>query len=719
MSESLDVAFAPLIPEPLLWALGALAFGLTAFAAWRRAGGVEWRFAIAALLVLLLANPSLVRERREALRDVMIVITDESPSQRVGARSARAREAIIRLDAQAQALSNLEMRVVPAGRPSGESTPGTRLLGALRQAAADVPAQQIAGALMITDGQVHDIPAGGAALEGALEGLGDIGPVHGLLTGSRNERDRRIVIERAARFGMVGTPAELSFRIEDEGHIEDGRAPRGNARVTIRGVAGEPRVMTAPLNARIDVTLPLDHAGDNLFEIEVEAGTEELSLENNRAIVTVSAVRDRLKVLLISGHPHPGERTWRNLLKSDPAVDLVHFTILRPPEKQDATPLYQLSLIPFPIRELFEEKLESFDLVIFDRYQRSGFIPLTYFANVADYVRRGGALMIAAGPDYATPESLSATPLNDVLPAIPSGVVFAQAFKPRISAEGRRHPVTAALGDGIAQAPGGPATTATDAPPDWGNWYRQIGVQTRDGNTLLTGVEDRPLLLLNRVGEGRVALMLSDQFWLWARGHDGGGPHAELMRRIAHWLMKEPELEEEDLRGQMKGGLLSITRRSLEEQVPPVRVIAPSGAVETIALKPVAPGRAAAEVAATESGLYRLEDGALATLVPVGPLDPVESADLRTTEARLAPLVAATGGGFAWMGDGPLPDLRRVRPGQDTHGVSGPERRPWVGLRESRAYRVVGLDRLPLLPVVVALVLALGLLAAAWRREGR
>jgi len=709
MSESLEIAFAPLIPGLLLAALTALAFAVTGFAAWRRARGVGWRFAIAAVLVLLLANPSLVREQRESLSDVVIVVADDSPSQAVGERQGRTEAAIQRLDEQAAALGNIDLRVVRAGRPSGESAPGTRLLGALRQAVADVPAQRIAGAVMVTDGQVHDIPEGAAA----AEGLTHIGPVHGLLTGRRNERDRRIVIERAARFGMVGTPAELSFRIEDDA------APRGTARVTIRGLADQPRVTSAPLNTRVDVTLPLDHAGDNLFEIEVEPGTEELSLDNNRAVVTVSAVRDRLKVLLISGHPHPGERTWRNLLKSDPAVELIHFTILRPPEKQDATPLYQLSLIPFPIRELFEEKLESFDLIIFDRYQRSGFIPLSYFANVSDYVRRGGALMIAAGPDYATPESLSATPLNDVLPALPSGVVFAQPFKPQVSPAGRRHPVTAALGEAAGATATDAAPNAPSPRPAWGQWYRQIGVQPREGMSLLSGIEDRPLLLLNRVGRGRVALMLSDHFWLWARGHDGGGPHAELMRRIAHWLMKEPELEEEALRGQTKGGLLSITRKSLDEQVPPVRVIAPSGAMETLDLKPVAPGRSAADVAVKESGLYRLEDGKLAALVPVGPLDPLESADLRTTEAKLRPLVQATRGGFVWMGDGLLPDLRRVRAGQDTSGLSGPERRPWIGVRESRAYRVAGLDRLPLLPVVVVLVIALGVLVAAWRQEGR
>ena len=153
--------------------------------------------------------------------------------------------------------------------------------------------------------------------------------------------------------------------------------------------------------------MPFPHAGMNIVEIELEPVPGELTPANNRVVIAAEGVRENLRVLLVSGEPHAGERTWRNLLKSDAAVDLVHFTILRPPEKQDGTPIHQLSLIAFPTRELFSEKIKDFDLIIFDRYQHRGILPLLYYDNIARYVdRHGGALLIAAGDDYAGNASL-------------------------------------------------------------------------------------------------------------------------------------------------------------------------------------------------------------------------------------------------------------------------------------------------------------------------
>ncbi len=142
-------------------------------------------------------------------------------------------------------------------------------------------------------------------------------------------------------------------------------------------------------------------------------------------------MRDKLRVLLVSGEPHAGERTWRNLLKSDASVDLVHFTILRPPEKQDGTPINELSLIAFPTRELFQQKIGEFQLIIFDRYARQGVLPIIYFDNITRYVRDGGAVLVAAGPDYASQTSLWRTPLDAILPAEPDR----QRHRPGVPAE--------------------------------------------------------------------------------------------------------------------------------------------------------------------------------------------------------------------------------------------------------------------------------------------
>src|SRR5213078_871238 len=198
----------------------------------------------------------------------------------------------------------------------------------------------------------------------------------------------------------------------------------------------------------VNVDIDIKHAGPNIVEIEASPLENELTPVNNRAVVAIDGVRDKLRVLLVSGEPHSGERTWRNLLKSDASVDLIHFTILRPPEKQDGTPINELSLIAFPTRELFsprpQGRLDDFRLIIFDRYARQ-VLPILYFENIARYVRQGGAVLVAAGPDYASPTSLWRTPLDSVLPAEPSGRTTDMPYRARLSELGKRHPVTRGL----------------------------------------------------------------------------------------------------------------------------------------------------------------------------------------------------------------------------------------------------------------------------------
>jgi hypothetical protein len=421
---------------------------------------------------------------------------------------------------------------------------------------------------------------------------------------------------------------------------------------------------------------------------------------NNSAVAVINGVRDRLRVLLVSGEPHAGERTWRNILKSDPAVDLVHFTILRPPEKQDGTPINELSLIAFPIRELFEVKLKEFDLIIFDRYRRRGVLPRAYFENIAHYVEDGGALLDAAGVSMGGPLGLYQSPLGDVLPGEPTGEVIEKGYRPAVTAIGLRHPVTADL-------PGG------GEKPTWGRWFRLVRATVKTGNTVMSGPDNEPLLILNRYGKGRVAQLLSDQIWLWSRGYEGGGPQAELLRRVAHWLMKEPELEEEDLRSIVIDGRLEITRRSLGENPKTVEVTTPSGTKATVPLTDAGNGKATGAMAAPESGLYRVSDGAHRAFAASGDLNPIELTDLRSTGDRLRPIVEATNGGIDRLASDGLPDIRRVKPGRDAAG------RGWIGLRANEDYVVAGVDQAPLLPAMVILLLGLGATMLAWRREGR
>jgi hypothetical protein len=684
------IAFAPLVPPEVLWAAIALAALLAALLVVARSRGALVRAVALAFVALALANPSFTREDREALPSVAVVVIDKSPSQGFGDRLAQTEAARAALTQRLSHIANLEVRVVEAGQADGE-TDGTRLFAALGAALADVPPDRVAGAILVTDGRVHDVPAEAAA-------LGFAAPVHALITGHADERDRRVALVTAPRFGIVGQTQTIVFRIEDSG------VRPGPAQVTIRrdGETLESRTVTSGDTERVEVPIP--HAGPNIVEIEASPLDGELTTINNRAVVSIDGVRDKLRVLLVSGEPHAGERTWRNLLKSDASVDLVHFTILRPPEKQDGTPINELSLIAFPTRELFQQKINEFQLIIFDRYARQGVLPIIYFDNIARYVREGGAVLVATGPDYASPTSLWRTPLDVILPAEPSGQLTERPFHARLTDLGKRHPVTR----GLAGADGDP--------PHWSRWFRLVDTKNATGTAVMQGPDDKPLLILSREGEGRVALLLSDHIWLWARGYEGGGPHLDLLRRLSHWLMKQPDLEEEALRLSAHGRDLVVQRQTMADGVSPVTLTSPSGKTSTVTLNVAEPGVWRASVAANELGLWHANDGKLDALVNVGPANPREFAEVTSTPDVLAPLATATGGDARRL-EGPaglnVPRVLAVHSSDTFHGDD------WIGMKMRDASVVRGIGVLPVFAGVLGLLLLVGSLAATWLREGR
>jgi len=686
------ITFAPLVPNEVLFAALAVAAVVALLLLVIRSRGAWLRALALACAALALANPSLTREDREALSSVAVVVIDKSPSQNFGDRARQTEEARAAVMQRLGRIANLELRVVEAGQADGE-TDGTRLFSALSSTLADVPPDRVAGAVIITDGRVHDVPADVAQ-------LGFTAPVHALITGRPGERDRRIQLVTAPRFGIVGQSQTVVLRVEDQG------APPGPAQLTIRrdGELLETRNVMAGDTVRIQIQIP--HAGQNIVEIEaspMEGG--ELTTINNRAVVAIDGVRDKLRVLLVSGEPHAGERTWRNLLKSDASVDLVHFTILRPPEKQDGTPINELSLIAFPTRELFQQKINEFQLIIFDRYARQGVLPVIYFDNIARYVRDGGAVLVAAGPDYASQTSIWRTPLDVVLPAEPSGRTSEGAFFPELTELGKRHPVTRGLEGSDTE------------PPHWSRFFRLVDARADKGTAVMKGPDDKPLLLLSREGEGRVALLLSDHIWLWARGYEGGGPHLDLLRRLSHWLMKQPDLEEEALRLSLAGRDLEVRRQSMADEVAQVTVTTPTGQTRTLTLDKSEPGVWKAVTQANELGLWRATDGKLTALINVGPANPREYAEVTSTTSVLAPLANATGGDSRRIADASgnltIPRLLAVRSSDTFKGDD------WLGLKMRDASVVRGIGVLPLFAGLLGLLLLIGSLAATWLREGR
>jgi hypothetical protein len=679
------ILFDPLVPVWLIWALGVLSVLITGLALWRGLAGWPLRALAAVALLSALANPALQSEEREPLSDIVLVVADQSASQRIADRPDQTEAALAALEAQIAALG-MEMRLARVG--DGADNAGTLLMTELARMLAEEPRARVAGAILVTDGQLHD-----AGLAPDLPA-----PLHALLTGRSDDWDRRLVIETAPAFGIIGEELMITLRIEDQGTVPNGLSGRAEIAIAIDG--GPAQSYAVPTGQTLQLPLTLEHAGQNVVQFTIPEAMDELTARNNAAVVQINGIRDRLSVLLVSGEPHPGQRTWRNLLKADPSVDLVHFTILRPPEKQDGVPVTELSLIAFPTRELFMDSVDDFDLIIFDRYQRRGILPLTYFDNISRYVEDGGALLLAAGPDYAGAASLYRSPLADILPGRPTARVIETPFLPEISELGQRHPVTAGLAATHTPLPG------QDQP--WGRWVRQVEVIEQSGQTVMTGNGGAPLLILDRVGEGRVALLASDHAWLWDRGHEGGGPQLEMLRRLAHWMMGEPELEEEALVAETDGQTIRVTRRTLADTVGQLNVTAPDGSESTVLLEEVMPGRFAVEITAAEQGLYRLVEGDFETVIALGPAAPREFEQTIASDHLLAPL----SGAVLRLQDG-MPDLRRVAEGRNAAG------RGWIGLTTRQAYVTTDVKVTPLIAGWLFMLLILALSVAGWLREGR
>jgi hypothetical protein len=682
-----SVIFDPLLPWVAIAGVAVAALVMVGLALWRGLAGWWLRGLTAMALLAALANPSLQEEDRAPLSDIVIAVVDDSASQRLSDRAAQSETALAALRAEVAALGNTELRVVRL--PDGQGDAGTELMTALAEALAEEPRTRVAGAVLITDGQAHDLP-----LAPKLPA-----PLHVLLTGRATDWDRRLIIRNAPAFAILGEPVTLTLRIEDQGRVPDSAGTEAELSIAIDGEP--PQTFFVPVGQDMDLPVTLPHGGMNVLQFQVAALEGELTDRNNGAVVSINGVRDRLRVLLVSGEPHAGERVWRNLLKSDPSVDLVHFTILRPPEKQDGIPVSELSLIAFPTRELFVEKIDEFDLIIFDRYRLRGILPQSYLENVRDYVIDGGTVLVAAGPEFGTADSLWRSPLADILPVETTSRVIEGGFRPALTDLGKRHPVTQGLD---ADAPEG----------GWGRWFRQIEISARGaGQVVMQGAGGAPLLVLAREGEGRVAVLASDHAWLWGRGYEGGGPQLELLRRLAHWMLKEPELEEETLIASAEGQRLTITRRSIAETPPgPVTLTAPDGTQTTLDLTQTVPGTYVGEQEAAMLGLYRVTQGDMETVVAVGPAAPREFEETIATGDKLAPVIEPTRGGVLRIEDGRV-DLRAVGEGRVAAG------RGWIGITPRGAYVTQDLRVAALLPGWAWLVLIACLALAAWLREGR
>ena len=647
----------------------------------------------AGTFLLALFNPVFVREDREDIPDKLLVLIDQSDSMTLEKRDEAADQLLRKvrdISQQDPGLEHVEIRFT-------NSSDGTRLLPSLNQALATIPKTRLAGVLALTDGQIRD----GGRLADQLDLNA---PFHAFITGNPKARDRRLILLSTPRFGLVGETINFVLVVEDPGHEGE------SVQISLVLNGQDRHVITARIGEKVSFPIQLPHRGEHDISLSVDAVPEELTLINNHAGFRLEGVQDRLRVLLITGEPHAGSRDWRNLLKSDPSTDLVHFTILRPPGKSVMARREELALIPFPTHQLFQQLIEKFDLIVFDRYPLRGVLSPLYLDNIARYVEKGGGLLVTAGPPYAGSESLYHSPLAAVLPARPTGKIITKPFRPTLTDTGMRHPVTRVF---------------TAPSQSWGRWARLIEAETSSGTVLMAGAEDHPLLILDRVGKGRVGILLSDQAWLWSRGIDGGGPSSNLFRRLVHWLMKEPELEEERLLGSFKKGRLHLERFSLSPSPQPALITTPWGENIDLPWRQTGSGHYTADldltpdqkdkIPAEDGGVWGIQSGDLSRFITEHPSNPEEYKNVKATPDKLISLAETTGGRIFNTGlqADAMPELRRVNPGARTYGQS------FAGLIKNGETRLLKQERQALWPALLLLVAGLLALGAGWLYEGR
>ncbi len=657
-----QLTFTPLLPWPLLAGFALLA--ILALLAASRAKGVTLRAAAFIFLLAILAGPHWQAQTTKPLPDLALVLADQSGSMQIGNRMSMAARALAGLRATAGPTALRIVTIPPAA--SG----GTALFAAMHDALAGIPAAQLAGIITITDGQIADTPP--ASLPA---------PLSTLITAAGPQTDRELRLLDAPSYGLTGQTAALKLEVLDHGVNDSGALAMLTVNAGGSQIAAQPITIGQPQTINLQIT----HPGPQIIEAQVNPLPGEVSQINNQAAFTLNGVQKRLNILLISGSPAQGERAWRVLLKSDPAVQMVHFTILRNPnESIDADP-QDLALVPFPIHQLFETDLAKFDLIIMDRFVTTGLLPAAYLANIANYIQNGGALLAQFGPEFASEDSMAFTPLSTILPAAPADPgTITQAFTPALTALGARHPVTAPLA-GIKLPP----------------WYRMEAAAPSAGDVLMSGADNRPLLILAQAGKGRVGLLLSDQLWLWTRngpsGGTQGGPALPLLRRIVHWLLREPALEAESLTARITQGQLTITRQTLAASYPgDATITAPDGQTSSLPLHQTTPGQYTATLAAPEFGVWKISEAQLLTDASAAAANTAEYQNLAATDALLRPASRKT----IWLGQTPAPTLANF-------------------ITPRHATQITGTSTITLLPPLPAMLLALTLLFTAWWRENK
>ena len=644
------------------------------------------RIFIFLILLILVFNPLINSMRKLHHKDILIVMYDKTQSvietKKID-QLIKVKKNIKDIIVDEEKLEIVEIEVNNLNNKDGKIQ--TKIITNVQKAFQKLEKNRVAGVIIVTDGIIHD-------LDKIEEDFIDI-PIHFFLLGNKNERDRSIITENIPEYAVVGKPIDFMFKIIDENFQEE---------VSASFILDGMQILTKTFITNINhqIKLPINHAGENLLEIKINNHPNEITFANNYKVFKINGIHEKLRVMLISGEPNMGLRNWRNILNSDPSIELLHFTILRPPSKRDLTPVKELALIPFPSQELFSADISKFSLIILDQYTLQGILPKKYLDNIVDYVIGGGAILNISGQEYLSDRSLLNSSLVNILPTRPEEF-FIGPFLPSLTDLGKRHPITNTLEKAFKDN-------------KWGKWFSFIKANKISGQTLMSA-NKYPLLIINEVSQGRVAQILSDQSWVWNKDRENKGPLVELLRNTIHWLLKTPELQENYLNVIKNNNFITLNLNSLNEGDTSAIITSPSGENLFVLMKDNKNGSLFGKFESTEYGKFNIKVNDIEKDFFIGITDSKELEKVSSSSFLINSFFEKNKQylySITWLGDS-IPKIVKVF---NKNNIAGSN---WVGLLEKKVQKNDTFINKELINWSLIMPLLLLLLFMCWYRENR
>ncbi len=602
-----DIVLNPIFSNKIIFIIYLLILIIIFFSVTNKIANSFTRVIILFIFTLIILQPSIKIEKGKVQKSILTFVIDNTDSQKLSSRHNLYKkiyenilkkvekdkkffdilEIAVDNEKYARRFGSVEKIRDSKNKPTyiyHKNDSSTKMLDYILSEVNKFPVKKMSSIFFFTDGQIHENK------DEWKKKQFDI-PSYFIIPNSNLFNDTRLDLGSFPEYVEVGEEVELDVTASIFG-----KRKKDNLTLTIFGSSEETRSIKFEGNETKKVRLKVNKPGENFYIFNLSSKGGEVSLSNNQKIIKINASRKKLKVLLISGEPYLGTRVWRNFLKSDPAVQLIHMTVLRPPEKIDSTEMKELSLIPFPVRELFEKKIKNFNLVIFDNFKGKNILTPLYFQNLIKFVESGGAILEITGPSYNSRSSLFRTEIGRVLPGIPSGKSLRGEFKPILTKLGTKHPITRSLFEDYQE---------------YGKWYEmnQVTIDEEDTSILMTGIQNNPLLAIKNIDKGRIAQIYSHHIWLWKNISSEKGPYKKLIRNLAHWLMQEPKLEADRLEISNDDKFIYIDKKNFKNigsYEDSVVVIGPEGNKSKIKLLKIDQENSKAKFRYNKDGYYLL-----------------------------------------------------------------------------------------------------------------